>query len=58
MSNMFYRFIEHTFITRQFQVFHVFENCWKGVSPESNYSSFAMIRKIGVIRGSFFNNYC
>ena len=31
MSNMFYRFIEHTFITRQFQVFHVFENCWKGV---------------------------
>ena len=44
MSNMFYRFIEHTSITRCFQVFHVFENCWRKTSPKSNYSSFTMTK--------------
>ena len=36
MLKMFYGFIEHTFITRNFQVFHTFENCLRNISPKSN----------------------
>ena len=50
-SNMFYTFIDHTFITRHFQVFHVFEDCWRKISPKSNYSRFTMTERLGVKRG-------
>ena len=46
MSSIFFRFIEYAVIARRFQVFRVLENCWRKNSPKSNYSGFAMTRKI------------